>query len=408
MPLLALLAALLLLAPAQAQAQAPYSDWNPDFPGFASNSETNARADCRGGSEECVDRTIGEMWRRFHTVFPPCNHNAIFSLTYLRVTEDIRRAVDSGFYPDLLWINKQDAMFARIYFLVYDNWRSGRVDLVPESWRAAFEAGDSQQVEGIGNLLLSMNAHVNRDFPFILFHAGLTNADGSSKKPEHDAYNARLRALYKPMIAELAERFDPRIDNYDIPGLVADDDALFSLLIQWREDAWQFASRLAAAESDAERRAIGDEIEANANNWATLIRLGSSYRPGDGPEIRNATCEAAGGQRTGYGRAADSAEPKGKAKLRGKRVRTLVACPDGVGPCKGVVKVRRPRRSGGGMPLLGREKFSLDAGESDVVGVRLRKASALARHEGRGVWIAVRSKQGPADAVTARRKLRLR
>ena len=196
------------------------------------------------------------------TSFPFCDDNNVFSLTYLRVTEDIRNGIDEGFYPDKHWINYLDAIFARTYFLGYDNYMAGRIDLVPPAWRIAFDAGRNESVKGIGNLLLSMNAHINRDFPFVLYQAGgRPGRTGPPARTSTTRGNARLRALYKPMITELTERFDESIDDYDIPGTEADDEALFSVLVEWRETAWQNALRLAAAKDDAERRQVGQSIE---------------------------------------------------------------------------------------------------------------------------------------------------
>ena len=118
-------AAVALACAAPAAAAEPYDDWNPDFIGFPSNSDVSARGKCAGGSDLCIDRTIGEMWRRFHTVQPECGGNAIFSLTYLRVTEDVREGVGEEFWPDHWWINYQDSIFARVYFDTYDNWAAG-------------------------------------------------------------------------------------------------------------------------------------------------------------------------------------------------------------------------------------------------------------------------------------------
>ena len=186
---LGLLAALALglagAAPAVAQ-DAPYADWNAEYAGFPSNANRDAARDCTDGSRACIDRTIDEMYRRFHTVIARCDHNALFSLTYIRVTEDIRRGIDAGFYPELPWINHLDAIFARVYFLAYDNWSTGRRALVPPAWRIAFDSARNKEVQGIGNLLLSMNGHINRDFPFVLWHAGVTRPNGASRKPEHD------------------------------------------------------------------------------------------------------------------------------------------------------------------------------------------------------------------------------
>ena len=173
-----LAAALALALPSAATAQDPgpaYSDWNAELPGYPSNAARSVRAECVRGGDACIDRTIAEMWRRFHTVVPSCDDNNVFSLTYLRVTEDIRRGVDEGFYEDEAWLNRLDALFARPYFLAYDNFYADRIALVPPAWRIAFDAGRNGEVEGIGNLLLSMNAHINRDFPFVLYQAGVTD-----------------------------------------------------------------------------------------------------------------------------------------------------------------------------------------------------------------------------------------
>ena len=111
-------AALLLAPAASAQDTGPaYTDWNSEQVGFPSNAPASPRANCIDGSDQCIDRTIGEMYRRFHDVVPFCDDNNVFSITYLRVTEDIRTGVDEGFYPDEHWLNYLDAIFARTYFL---------------------------------------------------------------------------------------------------------------------------------------------------------------------------------------------------------------------------------------------------------------------------------------------------
>ena len=390
------------LATAHPAGAAPYEDWNPDLVGFPSNTPDSPRANCAGGADECIDRTIGEMWRRFHTVVPDCDNNNVFSLTYLRVTEDVREGVDAGFWPDLQWINKQDAMFARLYFLAYDNYLAGRTELVPESWRVAFGASDAGQVQGLGNLLLSMNAHINRDFPFILYRVGLRNPDGTTRKPDHDAYGTRLRALYKPMLKELAARFDPTIDDYDVPGTIADDDALFEVLVQWRESAWQNAQKLAAAKTDAERRDVAAGIEAYANFWAELILSGSRYLPGQGPEARDAFCAEHGGQLGDrYRRSADVARPSPRPATLGPGSRTLqlgLVCPNGPGPCAGRISVR-----GGGRQPLGGRHFEVPRGERHLVRIPIDGAPGAGP-----VRVTVRSQLGPGVTVTRRADLALR
>lgn len=382
------LASLALLAPA-ASAQDPgpaYTDWNPAQIGFPSNASASPRANCVNASGRCIDRTIGEMYRRFNTVVPGCDDNNVFSLTYIRVTEDIRTAGAEDFYPDEAWLNVQDAQFARSYFLAYDNYLAGRTELVPPSWRIAFDAGRDGSVEGIGNLLLSMNAHVNRDFPFILYHAGLVDQSGASRKAQHDSYNPRLRALYRPLIDELSARFDDSVDDYDVPGTTSDDEALFSVLVGWRETAWQNAQRLAAATSDAERRQVAESIEAYAVSQAELIYAGSAYGPGESTASRDALCASEGGQDPGYERGSDVAHFRSGGPLtRGGRLIVPVSCPNGPGPCVGVASARGAGR-----------QFSFAPGARGTI--RL-----AAPESGERGTVRLRSLLGPGVAVTKKR-----
>ncbi len=368
---------------------APYADWNAGYAGFPSGVARSAAEDCVDGSRACIDATIDEMYRRFHTVIPRCDHNAVFSLTYIRVTEQIRRLVDAGFYSDRVWIGHLDRIFARIYFVAYDNWATGRRALVPPAWRIAFDTARSRSVSGIGNLLLSMNGHINRDFAFVLYHAGLADRGGRSRKPEHDAYNAKLRELYRPVLTELSHRFDETIDDYDAPGTEVDDDTIFQILVGWREAAWRNAERLAAARSDGERRTIAADIEEQARFQAETIRVNTAYRPGEGPAARDARCLRFGGQDPSWSSRSPSPALRGVARpvlprrgglrmRRGGAVAVTVRCPatasDG---CTGTLVLRAARRR------IATHPFRLRAGARRTYRVRLtRPARALLRRRG--------------------------
>ena len=395
-------AGLAAIVPANATAidvGAPYTDWNPGYIGFPSNVEESKRADCTTGSDDCIRRTIAEMYRRFHATVPVCDDNNIFSLTYTRVTEDIETAVDQGFYPDLYWINHQDAVFARTYFLAYDNFLAGRIDLVPPAWRIAFSAGANQEVEGIGNLLLSINAHVNRDMPFVLYHSGLLRPDGQTREEEHFSYNARLRELYTPVIKEMAHRFDASTDDYDVPGVFADDEAFFSVLRLWRQTTWQAATRLANAGSDAERREVAAEIEDYATTQAIMIYAGSAYLPGEDSSARNLRCAQFGGQNPDYNRGSEFARPLAKAgvKIRGRRARLKLRCPDGVGPCVGVVSLNADKA------VLGRAPYELMPREGGSIVVPLKRSAAAKRLDSplRAVALS-RLRPGDSEAVSVK------
>ena len=179
-------------------------------------------------------------------------------------------------------------MFARMYFEAYDAWERGDLANVPDAWEEAFDAGRDRSVAGIGNLLMSMNAHINRDFPFMLANLGLTMPNGASRKPDHDRGNEVLNRLYDDVLQEIARRWDPTVLSYDVRGTTIDDAGIFQILQGWREQVWRHAEMLVNAQTPEERQAVADYIEGYALEMARTIKAGSS---GDST-ARDAHCAA--------------------------------------------------------------------------------------------------------------------
>ncbi len=246
-------------AAASAQTSAPYVDWPSVLPALPAPFTPNLEPDCKDGSDSCIERTIVEMQRRFDNVVGVCSHNAVFSLAYTRVTEDVRDASKAGLFKDRVWLAQEDAVFARMYFESYDRWAAGKRDGLPQAWLLAFDAARDRKVTALGNFLMAMNAHINRDFPFLLAAIGITTPDGKTRKPDHDAYNQRLAALYAPVLKEVAERFDPTADDVEVGPV--DDEAAYAILQSWREGVWRNAERLVLAPNADARAQVAREIE---------------------------------------------------------------------------------------------------------------------------------------------------
>ena len=230
---------------------------------------------CPDGSPSCIDDTIAEMERRLALSAAACDHDAIFDLAYLRVTENVREAVNTGVFDDRVWLNQVDAVFADLYFDTMDDWHSGdpaRRAATPKAWQIALKAADERAVTGLGNFLLSMNAHINRDFSYALAEVGLTGPDGTSHKKDHNAYNRRLDSLYAPVFAEEAARFDPRFDDIDV--LTVEETLAGVIMRGWREMVWRNAEQLARAKTPAQRRMAEQTVELYAATQAQLIRTG--------------------------------------------------------------------------------------------------------------------------------------
>jgi hypothetical protein len=290
----ALLAVLLLALARPTTAVAedpPFVGWSSLLPGLSLPYDVTSPDDCIGGRAQCVDKTVREMTKRFEPLASSCDHNAIFSLTYLRVTEEYRRTIgDPTFFGDTPFVNHEDVVFARYYFAAYDAWKDEQIADVPPAWRVAFDAARDRAVSANGNLLLGINAHVQRDLPFVLYSIGLVKPDGTSRKSDHDRVNQILNRVTDDLIAEIARRFDPTIDDENLPTTL-DDFVLFQTVVSWRETAWRNAELLAQAATPQAREQVANEIEAYAASQASAIRAATQYAPlSGGSGARDAYC----------------------------------------------------------------------------------------------------------------------
>lgn len=263
-----------------------YLNWATELPALASEYDPSALDDCRSGRLQCVDKVIREMTRRFDGLAGACDHDALFSLAYLRTTEEYKRAAQTpGFFEDTSFVNFEDAVFARYYFEAYDAWHAGDLAATPPAWRVALDAADDRAVDASTNVLLGISAHINRDLPFVLWEIGLVKPDGSTRKTDHDKVNDFLaRVLF---YSEAKARFDPSLpEDGESPGAI-------NLVVAWREQAWRNAERLAAAEHDPVQLAlVKASIEEAAHAEAVTLRSSGSYGLLESSAARDAYCEA--------------------------------------------------------------------------------------------------------------------
>ena len=359
-------AALLVFAPSAAAEDPPLLDWNPLLPGLPQTYQPSKDADCVDGNPACIERTLTEMYQRFDAQYATCDHNAAFGITYIRVTEAIRKAVIDGVFAEPKYLGHEDRVFARMYFQAYDAWKAGKRDQVPLAWREAWDAGRDRSVNGLGNLLLSMNAHINRDMPYLMEAIGLNKPDGSTRKPDHDRGNKVLNTLYDDVLKELSARFDSSIDDVDVPGFLADDAALFQMLQGWREGVWRNAELLNNAESAGQRKAASDYIEQYALTQARMIKSFTTIPSSAG---RDAQCAAYRRTHREVGGMAKADKAKrGNRVSRKRRVKVRVRCPEAVRDCRGRLALMRGKRT------LGRTTLPvIRAGSSKVVTVKLAR-----------------------------------
>ena len=80
------------------------------------------------------------------------------------------------------------------------------------------------------------------------------------------------------MMAELAARFDPKVDDSNDP-LGASYGTVMQMLTSWRENAWRNAEALVTAPNPAARAAVAAYIESAADTVANTVLLTQSYSP---------------------------------------------------------------------------------------------------------------------------------
>ena len=138
-----------------------------------------------------------------------CDHRAVFANTYLLLTKEIKRTVKRNprFFSDNRWLIYEVVEFANFYFAHLP--ATGAQ--LPEAWQIAFDTAASGDQNAAQDMLLGINAHVQRDMPYVRRRVGIRKPDGSSRKPDHDVGNKILAAGYETIVRDIERRYDPFI-----------------------------------------------------------------------------------------------------------------------------------------------------------------------------------------------------
>ena len=221
---------------------------------------------CRKARLSCVDRVIRRLTRLRNRL--GCDHRAVFANTYLLLTKEIRKTIKRRprYYEDKRWLIYLDVTFANYYFA---NFRRGAKP--PEAWRIAFDTAAHGDQNAAQDMLLGINAHVQRDMPYVMASVGLRFPDGRSRKPDHDRGNAILAASYERIVRDTERRYDPFIALSNSSATPLDDFAGLEMVKGWREGVWRNAERLMNARTPAELQLVQMSIEQNAAAWARSI-----------------------------------------------------------------------------------------------------------------------------------------
>jgi hypothetical protein len=276
--------------PGAARADEPVNvRWETLLPPIGAKSTKQVRSlpECRRVRLACVDRVIRGLRRRADAY--GCDHRALFPRNYELLTIELRKWIlRRGFYDDNRYLILQVVLFARFFHAAMDQWERDPAK-VPGAWRVALEAWRQGDTFGVQDLLLGINAHVQRDMPYVVAILGLRMRDGRSRKPDHDRGNLVLDAGYEPIVEMVAERYDPSTSVFASPLHEGDDYFGLETVKLWREGVWRNAERLRGARSDAERAQVAQQIEQQAE--LTARSMAAERAPGYGKQ-RDAYCNS--------------------------------------------------------------------------------------------------------------------
>lgn len=269
-----ILVAIAVAAPLSAWADHPLGNipWPNLLPPRPVSAPASPLEPCLPAEPSCVDGVIRQMIKAWTPLDDACDHRAVFALTYLITTQGFREYLsdrrEPRFFADEAGIIQLDRAFANLYFDAVTRYGNGAA---PPAWRIAFDAARDGRTNAVQDIFLGMNAHIQRDLPVILAGVGLVQADGSTRKSDHDAVNEILSGVLDHIEDEIGRLYDPMVTLADASPSPVDEMGALELLKSWREGAWRNAERLTLATSDAERKVIMTQIETYALIWAQLI-----------------------------------------------------------------------------------------------------------------------------------------
>jgi hypothetical protein len=253
----------------------PVVDWTALLPGLPTvhNPQFTGITGCETPTMACIDWEIAQLdqvRRQFG-----CDHRAVFATTYELLTIQLKRTMlaNPHVFDDPAWVIGEDVTFANLYLTAVRNDEQGKP--VAPAWQVAFGNAAAGNDNAVQDMLLGINAHVQRDMPFMMAAVGLHTPDGKSRKHDHEALNAILNQAYQSVTDTITARFDP-IEGVIAPasnpvlgyaGNVAGDQ----LVLVWREEVWRNAERLLDARTPTTLVGVERSIEDNAVTWAKGI-----------------------------------------------------------------------------------------------------------------------------------------
>lgn len=188
-----------------------------------------------------LPKTIHEVIQQLEDIIQDCekrgSREVYFAALYLRVTKEVSRKINEGFFEDNERMEKLDVVFANRYIEAYHQYR--KKELCSKSWTLAFDTCLKWRAIVMQHLLAGMNAHIGLDLGI----AAATICPGDSIQSLRNDFlkiNIILTGMVNTVEKEISEIW-PLLKPIDfLAGKMDEKIASFSMDIA-REKAWKVA-----------------------------------------------------------------------------------------------------------------------------------------------------------------------
>jgi hypothetical protein len=175
-----------------------------------------------------------------------------FAALYRKVTVEVKKGIESGFFNNGERMEYFDVVFANRYFDALEQYQS---NVVPtKSWQLTFEASKDWWPIVLQHLLLGMNAHINLDLGIA---AAITCPKDAifDLKEDFNKINDILASLVDEMQRKLAHIW-PVLRLLDHLGGRTDEALINFSMERARDEAWKLALDLAPLEQNEQNSMI--------------------------------------------------------------------------------------------------------------------------------------------------------
>jgi len=279
---------LLALLPAGVVAKdGPFIPSTHLLPPIVPTAASPDRAEACGPQGLICVRWVETQLARWERYFG-CDHRAVFPTVYRLLTRETRLFLEQApsQFDDPAGLGYEAVRFYELYHDMITGHLAG--EPIPPAWQRAMSAARSGDWTGGHDMLLAINAHVQRDMPFAVAATGLNLPDGRSRKPDHDEFNRVLNGAYDTIVQAVGRRYDPLIAEVDDVGLLIDNIGAQQLVALWREGVWRNAERIVSTANTPLWELTVLSIETTAEVSALAMKVGEI--PGH-RERRDAHCE---------------------------------------------------------------------------------------------------------------------